>query len=211
MTTVRFPSITPSIKFGEVFNRRNVMSRFDKQLGLCNSYSRAEKLLLIMLKEPSHEKAVSLFLHWYNMCDEPWAHRLLFARRLRVALKHIHLPDLLEPAERQWLASLDDPVSVYRGCEKRRERGLSWTTDIEAARGFAFGKRWVNKQPTLAKALIPKSHIFGVFVSRQESEVALDPRALDGLTSERLGSISVAGTLNPERQKGPCTATVYNA
>jgi hypothetical protein len=36
----------------------------------------------------------------------------------------------------------------------------------------------MNKHPTLVRAEISKQHIFGVFLSRQENEIALDPRRL---------------------------------
>jgi hypothetical protein len=69
-------------------------------------------------------------------------------------------------------------VSVWRGCERGRERGLSWTTDRAVAEGFAEGKRYANKSPTLVQAEIPKQHIFVVFIDRSESEIVVDPRRL---------------------------------
>ena len=38
--------------------------------------------------------------------------------------------------------------------------------------------------PTLASAVIPKQHIVGIFLDRNESEVAVDPRRLRKLTVE---------------------------
>jgi len=65
-------------------------------------------------------------------------------------------------------------------------RGLSWTTDLEVARGFAAGKRGVNRHPTLASAVIPKEHVLALFLSRQEQEVIVDPRRLRQLKTQPL-------------------------
>jgi hypothetical protein len=88
----------------------------------------------------------------------------------------VSLIELLDEAEHTFYVGLPHLVPVWRGCERGRERGLSWTTDRAVAEGFALGRRCVNKYPTLVRAEIPKQHIFGVFVSRRESEIALDPR-----------------------------------
>jgi hypothetical protein len=82
-----------------------------------------------------------------------------------------------QPRRIGFYTSLPDPAPVWRGCERGRERGLSWTTDRKVAAGFARGMRCRNAVPTV-QAEIPKRHLFGVFVERNESEVAVDPRRL---------------------------------
>jgi hypothetical protein len=67
-------------------------------------------------------------------------------------------------------------IAIYRGCQRGRERGLSWTTDIKVAEGFAAGKRCINSMPTLVTAVIPKAYVFGVFIERKENEITIDPR-----------------------------------
>jgi hypothetical protein len=42
-----------------------------------------------------------------------------------------------------------------------------------------------NRYPTLARAEIPKQHIFGGFLGRQESELPLDPRRLRKLRNRK--------------------------
>jgi hypothetical protein len=150
----------------------------DKRLAFCDSYSRPEQLVREMCDAGSLREAALLFLNWANLCDAPWPYRTCFAEILRAAIKKIRLADLLPADERAWLASLDPIITIYRGCEKGRERGLSWTTCIEVAKGFAVGKRCRNPKPTLVSAAIPKEYIFAVFVDRKENEIVVDPRRL---------------------------------
>jgi hypothetical protein len=124
------------------------------------------------------ELSLQLFLDWGNMCDAPWPWRAAFADNLRWACHDARLADLLEPDERAFFEALPPLVTVWRGCEAGRERGISWTTDQAIATQFAWGKRCINKVPTLVRAEIPKQHIFAVFTSRRESELAVDYRRL---------------------------------
>jgi hypothetical protein len=113
-------------------------------------------------------------------------------RPLREAIAQVALRDLLEPPERTFYEELPDLVPIWRGCERGRERGLSWTTQRDVAEGFAQGKRCVNANPTLVSAVIAKPHIFGVFLSRDESEIAVDPRRLRRIESRASSSGSLA-------------------
>ncbi len=135
-------------------------------------------LVLVMARAPTAADCVRVFLDWGNLCDAPWWNRSCIAAMLRQACARISLPDLLCPADRRFYESLPGIVEVWRGCERGRERGLSWTTDRATAAGFAEGKRCRNKAPTLVRAEIPKQHIFAVFIGRQESEIVLAPRRL---------------------------------
>jgi hypothetical protein len=121
---------------------------------------------------------LALFLYHWTRCDAPWCWRTYLAEELRSTLQHVALTDVLGADEREWFTALPDDITIYRGCERGRERGLSWTTDINIASGFAKGKRCINRVPTLMTAIIPKRHVFGVFLERKESELAVDPRRL---------------------------------
>jgi hypothetical protein len=114
-------------------------------------------------------------------CD----YRLHLAYELRDAINKVMLIELLEPSERACYSALPHLVPVWRGCERGRVRGLSWTSDRMVAEGFALGKRCRNAHPTLIHAEIPKQHIFGVFLDRKESELALDPRRLRKIRQEK--------------------------
>jgi hypothetical protein len=152
-------------------------------LGTFGSYARTEAMTyLVMTSSP--QRSLEIFLSWANACDAPWANRFYLAEALRGAIIKVPLIDLLEPPERAFYSALPDLVPVWRGCERGRVRGLSWTTDRTVAEGFALGKRCRNAYPTLMHAEIPKRHIFGVFLNRKESELALDPRRLRNLRQE---------------------------
>jgi hypothetical protein len=115
--------------------------------------------------------------------------RSIIADMLRRACSEISLADVLPPDERSRYDALPDPVSVWRGCDQGRERGLHWTTDQAIAEQFASGKRCINPRPTLVSAQIPKRHIFAVFLERQEQEIVLDPRRLRRLSASPAGSL----------------------
>jgi hypothetical protein len=147
-------------------------------LMMCDSYARPRVLLQQMVREPDHRIRLELFLNFWNMCDAPWPYRSLFAEELRHILTRIPLKECLPGEEFDWFISLPPEIAVFRGCERGRERGLSWTTDLNVALGFAQGKRCRNSLPTLMTAVIPKEHVFGVFLDRGESEIAVDTRRL---------------------------------
>jgi hypothetical protein len=143
-----------------------------------NSYERPGVLLDEMILEKDHHNRLSLFLAHWDHCDAPWIWRSYLAEQLRYTLTHVSLADCLSEEVRAWFNSFPPEIEIYRGCQRGRERGLSWTVDMKVAQGFARGKRCYNSVPTLVSALIPKQHVFGVFPDRNESEIVVDPRRL---------------------------------
>jgi hypothetical protein len=111
---------------------------------VCGGYARTRALWLAMASAPIPEASVRLFLKWGNMCDAPWQWRAAFAGNLRWACGKIRLVDLLDPNNRAFFEALPLLVTVWRGCEAGRERGISWTTNREIASQFARGKRCTN-------------------------------------------------------------------
>jgi hypothetical protein len=148
-----------------------------------DSYKRTAPLSLLMSFFPPRRR-LEVFLEWGNKCDAPRAYRSPLAGSLRDALTKVALIEVLGPKELTFYTALPDQMPIWRGCERGRERGLSWTTDRVVAEGFACGKRCINTHPTVAAAVIPKQHVLGVFLSRGESELAVDPRRLRKLCAE---------------------------
>jgi hypothetical protein len=171
------------------------LSPTEERLMHCNSYERTRVLAFEMLEEPSPAKRVLLFHDYFNCCDAPWPYCGYLARFLREALQHVRLADVLPSPEREWLASLGPLVQVHRGCERGLERGLSWTTSVRVATGFAIGKRCRNPNPTLMTAVIPKEHIFGLSLARNENEVVVDPRRLRRLMNHPDSALLLATKL----------------
>jgi hypothetical protein len=149
-----------------------------ERLSLCNSYERPMVLSWELKAETDPHARLAMFLSYRSRCDAPWSWRSHIAEALRHALRLVTLAEVLGSDEWEWFRALPDEIIVYRGCERGRERGLSWTTEIEVALKFAQGRRYINRIPTLMSAIIPKQHVFGVFLARNESEVAVDPRRL---------------------------------
>jgi hypothetical protein len=135
---------------------------------------RSVAMILLMLRAPNAAERLKLFLEFGNSCGVHWPNRLLLARLLRGTRDEVDLRDLLEQRARSFYDSLPEIVTVWRGCERGRERGLFWTTNRMTARRFAGN----NAQPTLVKARIPKHHILAVFVDNEEDEIVLYPKAL---------------------------------
>jgi hypothetical protein len=139
---------------------------------MLGSVERSEALVLALMRASTPTETIRLFLEWGNMCDAPWWNRTHIVDSLRPALRDVALADFLEPRARAFYDALPAAIPIWRGCERGRERGLHWTTDRLIAEGFARGKRCFNKCPTLVSAIVPKRHVFAVFVDRDENEVA---------------------------------------
>jgi hypothetical protein len=180
---------------GEPFNPTDAsLEQWQRYLITFDSYQRTEAMVEAMyqvsFEASAYDWIVQLFLFAGNICDAPWAHRQALAGILRCAYTKVSLIDFLDPDARAFYDSLPALVPVWRGCQRGRERGISWTRDRIVAEGFAWGKRCFNVEPTLVHAVIPKQHIFAVFVCRNESEIALDFRRLRKLQRENLSTRS---------------------
>jgi hypothetical protein len=153
-------------------------SAAQQQLLEFDSYDRTIALPFVLHRAPTLAERLKVFLDWWHLCDAPWGVRSDLARLLRSACSEVRVADLLSPDARSFYEGLPALVPVWRGCERGRERGLSWTTDRIVAERFATGQRCINQKPTLVLAEIPKPHIFAVFVDRSENEVVLDYKRL---------------------------------
>jgi hypothetical protein len=82
--------------------------------------------------------------------------------------------DCMEPEARRFYDSLTPIVTLYRGANRDSGKGLSWTLDLETAKGFAQGHRMLfNPHPTIFTARVRKSSIAFCCVDREESECVL--------------------------------------
>lgn len=102
-------------------------------------------------------------------------------RELVAMFKDADKAYLMTTDECQWLAQLDDSVTVYRGVtpyNAKNVKALSWTTDKEKAEWFAhrFGENG-----TVYKAQINKQNILAFFTGRNESEIVLNPNKLENI------------------------------
>jgi hypothetical protein len=76
---------------------------------------------------------------------------------------------MMNEEDDQFLRSLPEEVTIYRGCQEGlNENGLSWTLDKSKAEFFAnrFGKKGI-----ILERKIPKSEIVALLTVRGETEI----------------------------------------
>lgn len=135
--------------------------------------------MLDVLERQDEETFWRVYFDVWNSCDDTWWDRKRLLRLLRRNIIEYHFECFLNPDALTFYQSLPEKIIVYRGCSRRRKRGLSWTTDVEVARGFARGHRGISvPHAAVFRARIHKGCLLGVFVDRKESEVIVDPACL---------------------------------
>jgi hypothetical protein len=126
----------------------------------------AEQITSYLLLFGSHERSIALwdataseppdvfwpvFLNNWNICDGLWPMRKIMLSTLRQRKAELSPIGFMDPADRAFYDALPDRVTVFRGCGRRRVRGLPWATDRERAAFFARGGRFV---PRLIRSLL---------------------------------------------------------
>jgi hypothetical protein len=153
-------------------------------LGLFGSHERAIPLWEETTDEPA-DVFWSVFLENWNICDGLRPLRQVLLPTLRQRKAALSPIGFMERADRTFYDGLPDLATVFRGCGRRRVRGLPWTTDRSVAAKFAQGGRFPTPHdPVIACAEIEKADIFFVSTGRNESEVVLDPYSIKRLRLE---------------------------
>jgi hypothetical protein len=153
-------------------------------LGLFGSHERSVPLLEATYLEPPHVFWPVFLDNWCG-CDGLWAQRKHMLPILRRRTAELSPIGLMNPLDRAFYEGLPDRVTVFRGCGRRRVRGLPWTTDRQIAERFARGGRFPPPpDPVVASAEIEKADLFFVSTDRKESEVILDPKLVQRLRLE---------------------------
>ena len=92
---------------------------------------------------------------------------------------------MMTPEERQTLASMPDPITVYRGYGNAASAmGWSWTTDRAKAEWFA--RRSGSKRPGVTTGEIDKVNVVAYLTQRKESEIVADPKCIHVLSKENI-------------------------
>ena len=153
-------------------------------LGLFGSYERSIPLYEATIDE-SPEVFWSVVLENWCDCDGLWPLRRILLDTLRRRRAQRSPIEFQNTSDRRFYDELPDVVTVYRGCGRRRIRGLPWTTNRAVANYFAGGGRFTAPpDPVIASAVIAKADIFFVSAERAESEVILDPYSIKRLRLE---------------------------
>lgn len=99
--------------------------------------------------------------------------------------------ELLSDLNQTFFDSLPDVITIYRGAQKIRSLGMSWTTDIEVAKLFAKGHRGYRvPDGRIVQTTIRKCDILTVSQDRGESTIVVDPWLI--LEAGRISSIDVS-------------------
>jgi hypothetical protein len=97
---------------------------------------------------------------------------------------------LMDKEDRDYLASLPDEVTIYRGCSVNKANGFSWTTDPKLAELFAnrfnFKSDFFDKDCCIVTGTIAKADIFAVILERDEITLICDPTKIKGKKKEIL-------------------------
>lgn len=84
---------------------------------------------------------------------------------------------IMDEEDREFLASLPETVTIYRGHQGRiNRRGWSWSLSYHKARWFSH--RFGSKKAKVSKATIKKTDIIAYLSGRSEFEIIADPHAL---------------------------------
>jgi hypothetical protein len=96
------------------------------------------------------------FLSVWNACDCTWPYQRDLLRLLRNANRQSRAREYMGDAENaNFFDDLPELIPVYRGCARRRIRGISWTTDHDVALKFARGIRF-DREPDRVLVDVPE-------------------------------------------------------
>lgn len=75
-------------------------------------------------------------------------------------------------------ATPPDSITLYRGATEAGRHGMSWTSDLDAARKFARGELRGRPAGSVWTATVPAVGLLAHITSREESEWVVDPAPL---------------------------------
>ncbi len=90
---------------------------------------------------------------------------------------------MMGDGERAFLASLPDPLTLYRGHQGANRRGHSWTLGYGIARWFSHRHR--GSRPGVLRATAAKADVIAVLLGRRELEVVVVPERLEDVRPVR--------------------------
>jgi hypothetical protein len=110
---------------------------------------------------------------WPN-CGGTWHYQPKLLEMLQHHAEQERAINYMHPDAIEFFDSLPPVVTAFRGCDRDRVLGLSWSISQVIAKQFADG----HLHPVLATAKIPRRAIFAVGVGRLEFEIIIDPKYL---------------------------------
>jgi hypothetical protein len=154
--------------------------------GGVSSVERLDVLLALTRRKPAEVFWPGFHDAW-PLCDDTWHLHERLLLELIGRNREARGVNYLDEEARAFFDRLPDPVPVFRGCSLQRTVGVSWTTDRDVACGFARGHRGIRvPSPIVASGLVAKRAVFGVTLSRNESEVILDATRIADLRRKKI-------------------------
>jgi len=155
-------------------------------------HERPYRFEALLRLETEHSEKIDDQVFWdvFGACwtdtENMWQMEELVRVLLRIAL--MRRPGgheaIMDEAEHHLLRSLPDQFVVYRGHQKKNQKGLSWTLSPWKARWFA--QRFYQKQNAyVSRAVCNKEDVIGLFLGRGEFEVGVLPENLTEIKKVR--------------------------
>jgi hypothetical protein len=118
---------------------------------------------------------------WLELLGENWTSCdviSLYRRTLRSVLGvNGTIREMMNAEENAAYDMLTDTVTVYRGCDVARKKGICWSLDEEVANAFPFQARFKANSPVLIRARAKKDRILAIKLDRNETElIVFSPR-----------------------------------
>jgi hypothetical protein len=146
------------------------------------------EMLLLQADTKFSAKEFWLMFHdQFSRCDNATRDLDMLMAVLKRRAAEVEPTQFLVGEDAAFFKSLPDKVTVYRGADRSRIRGVSWTIDRKVAEGFALGHRGMkNTEPVIASATIARTEILSAIQERNESEIViLPPDEMEITTYER--------------------------
>lgn len=160
-----------------------VISRCDSAMQVAFLVTKAYSFgfLKYAQKDLDKDDFAKILAYLWIRTEEPHNDPNLSKSKLLAMFKTAEPTALMSDEEFQYFRNLPDTVTVYRGVTSYNAKnvlGLSWTLDRDKAAWFAsrFGENG-----TVYEARINKEYIYALFNGRDESEVIVDPKFLQGI------------------------------
>jgi hypothetical protein len=112
---------------------------------------------------------------WPGTCGS-WCYQPKILEKLRYHAEEEPAIHYMQPAAIQFFDELPPVVDAFRGCDRGRVPGLSWSPSQRLANGYAAKKHLLH--PLLERAKIRRSAIFAVCIEEGNCEIVVDPKHL---------------------------------
>ena len=172
--------------FGSLREKQYLELWKNKKKQLITDETDVESILLLMLKSYRLPFLASIKDYLSNddlseILAATWTSVEKVDKNLLPLFKKCNKEKLMDKEEFEAYQALPETIKIFRGVSeinKRRIKGLSWTTDYEVARWFANRYEGYSKSGTVYQATIEKKYVYAFFMCRKEYEVIIDPAKL---------------------------------